>query len=264
MLIDTCIKQVNIKFPFPNYIDDKFYNVVYNISKTIRKYIEPGAKILDFGSGPCDKTAVIQCLGYQCFAFDDLLDNWHRESNNLEKILGFANEFNIEFKLAERDGYLPFPTDYFDMIMLHDVLEHLHSSPRGLLNDLCKLLKADGLLFVTVPNAVNIRKRISVLKGETNLPPYEAYYWYPGEWRGHVREYVKNDLVLLSYYLGLQTLELTSCHHMIHLVPSLVRPAFSALTKMFPGWRDTWLLIARKPYNWTPQVREYHASFINQ
>jgi hypothetical protein len=34
---------------------------------------------------------------------------------------------------------LPFDKCSFDMIMLHDVLEHLHDSPRDLLNDLFEL-----------------------------------------------------------------------------------------------------------------------------
>ena len=58
------------------------------------------------------------------------------------------------------------------MVMSHDVLEHLHHSPRDLLNDLCELIKPNALLFITVPNAVNIRKRIDVLRGKTNLPDY--------------------------------------------------------------------------------------------
>ena len=41
-----------------------------------------------------------------------------------------------------------------------------------------------------------------LLAENTNLYTH-TYYWSPGSWRGHVREYVKNDLYLLSKYLGL-------------------------------------------------------------
>jgi hypothetical protein len=43
---------------------------------------------------------------------------------------------------------------------------------------------------------------------ENNLPPFDQYYWYPGPWRGHIREYVKSDLAMLSDYLDLEVLEL--------------------------------------------------------
>jgi len=252
MSIEDCKKKVQKEFPFPGYIDNTLDTVENSLLNIINKYLDYGSKILDFGSGPCDKTAVIQCAGYECSAFDDLLDDWHRKEDNLNKIIEFTKKFNIDFRLAE-DGYLPFPKNYFDMIMAHGVLEHLHDSPRNILNDLCELLKPNGLLFITVPNAVNIRKRISVLRGKTNLPSYETYYWYPGSWRGHVREYVKEDLDLLSKYLNLKILELHSCHHMIHRVPQKIRPIYLLLTKIFPGWRDSWLLVAKKPSNWISQ-----------
>lgn len=252
MKLEDCKKQVRNEFPFPGYIDNALNDVVDNIANTIKKYLVHGSKILDFGSGPCDKTAVIQCLGYECSAFDDLHDDWHRKNDNLKKIIDFTNKLQIDFNLAE-DGYLPFPKEYFDMVMSHDVLEHLHDSPRDLLNDLCELLRPNGLLFLTVPNAANIRKRIAILRGGTNLPSYPTYYWYPGPWRGHVREYVKEDLNLLSQYLGLEILELHSCHHMLRIVPPKIRPIYLVLTIIFPGWRDSWLLVARKPNGWMPK-----------
>jgi SAM-dependent methyltransferase len=139
------------------------------------------------------------------------------------------------------------------MVMLHDVLEHLHDSPRDLLNDLLELATPTGLLFVTVPSAVNIRKRVNVLLGKTNLPPFEGYYWYPGPWRGHIREYVRDDLLKLCEYLNLEVLELRNCDHMLRVLPRAYRPVYLFITKFFPGWKDSWLLVARKQQEWRPR-----------
>ena len=35
------------------------------------------------------------------------------------------------------------------------------------------------------------------------------------------------------------------------LLPLL--PLYKFLTKIFPGWRDTWTLVARKPSDWKPK-----------
>ena len=137
------------------------------------------------------------------------------------------------------------------MIMLHDVLEHLHDSPRDLLNDLLELAKPGGLLFLTIPNAVNIRKRVNVVFGQTNLPAFEGYYWYPGSWRGHIREYVKNDFVKLSEYLNLEVLELRGCDHMLEKLPRIIHPAYLLVTSVFQGWKDSWMLVAKKKQNWS-------------
>ena len=252
MTIDEAIRRTIETFPFEGYMtpeEGKTKGAYSNIADTVLRHLQPGSAILDFGCGPCEKTAILQFLGFHCSAYDDLQDDWHKLPGNREKILSFANKCGIDFKQAT-GGLMPFSKNSFDMIMLHDVLEHLHDSPCNLLNDLLELAKPNGLLFVTVPNAVNIRKRIDVLLGKTNLPPFEGYYWYPGSWRGHIREYVHNDLVLLADYLNLEVLELRGCDHMLQKLSSSIRPAYLFVTTLFPGWKDSWLLVARKKQGW--------------
>ena len=258
--VEKAQRKVREAFPFPGYMDNALA-IAANIANVIKRYIKPGSKILDFGSGALDKTAVAQCLGYVCSAFDDLQDEWHLSDNNVERVKEFARQFNIDFKLSA-DGYLPFEKESFDMVMSHDVLEHLHDSPREVLNDLAELIKPNGLIFITVPNAANIRKRISLLMGNTNLPDFASYYWYPGQWRGHIREYVKNDLKLLCEYLGFRIEELRGCHHMLKRVPSKIRPVYLFLTNIFPGWRDSWVFVGRKPLNWKAKRNLPRSEFI--
>ena len=138
------------------------------------------------------------------------------------------------------------------MVMAHDILEHLHDSPREVLNNLIELVRDGGYVFVTVPNAANIRKRIDLLRGRTNYSDFRSFYWMPAPWRGHIREYVRDDLTQLCLYAGLTPRELRSCHHMTEKkrFPWIVRWAYEAATNLFPGWRDTWLLVAQKPANW--------------
>jgi hypothetical protein len=130
--------------------------------------------------------------------------------------------------------------------MLTDVIEHLHESPRHLANILLSLLKRNGLLLITVPNAINIRERISVARGRTNYPPFESFFW-SDVWRGHVREYTKAELEALAEGLGRAIDALHACDHMRYKVPRLLRPAYRLITGLFPGWKDSWMLIARKP-----------------
>lgn len=253
MNIQEAKAYVKDRFPFPNYMDGAV-DLYETLPNTVNKYLKPGDKILDFGSGPCDKLAILQVLGYECTGYDDLSDEWHLLEDNREKIFEFTKDIGIRFVLAD-DESLPFDReeDLFDMIMSHDVIEHLHNSPRELFNELVALIKTDGYIFLTVPNAANLRKRLAVMFGQTNHPPYETYYWYPDPWRGHVREYVKDDLRKLSEYLGLEIVELRSSHHMLKVLPPLLRKPFVFLTHFFPGWRDSWLLVAKKPKGWVPK-----------
>ena len=241
-------RKVEERFPFPGYMEAA-EEAYLNIAETVLRHVKPPAKVLDFASGPCDKTAVLQALGYECSAIDDLEDHWHGIGDNRQNIVGFARELGIDFHLAT-DGSLPFERNSFDMVMMHDILEHLHDSPRELVNDLIELVRPEGYFFATVPNAVNIRKRLAVLLGRTNYPAFDSYYWFPGQWRGHVREYVRADLVRLCTHLNVQVCELRSCHHMLKKVPKVLRPLYLGLTCVFTGWRDSWLLVAQKPKDW--------------
>lgn len=252
MTPDDAIQLVQNKFPFEKYMNATRDSAHRNIAETVLRCLRPGDRLLDFGSGPCDKTAVISMLGFKCSAYDDLRDGWHGVESTRNMIVAFAEEFGIDFHLRRGDNF-PFEKGSFDMVMMHDVLEHLHDSPRDLLIDLLELVKPGGYFFATVPNAVNIRKRIRVMFGKTNLPPFRQYYWYPGPWRGHVREYTKDDLAQLAEYLELEVVELRSCHHMLHKVPMFVRPAYVGLSAIFTGWRDSWLLVAKKRPNWAPR-----------
>ena len=247
--IEQAIDRLRQIFPFPGYVGEDAASSIRNIASTIMRRVPPGARILDFGAGPMDKTGALQLLGYRCSAIDDLQDFWHLEDGNQGKIIRFARQTGIDFQLGGPLGYEP---DSFDLVMLCDVLEHFHDSPRFLLHELLRVLKPEGYLFILVPHAANIRKRIDLLRGKTNLPDFETFFWSQ-PFRGHVREYVKDDLLQLSSLMGLEITELKSCHNMLGKLNRPLRPLYLAVTTIFPSWRDTWILMARKPQDWTPK-----------
>jgi SAM-dependent methyltransferase len=251
--VDEAIANVERAFPIPGYTRQNVA-AYRTLAYVALEYLSPASRILDIGSGPCDKAAVLQQLGFRCVAVDDLNDPWHKEGDATEKILDFARDSGIEFHRAEATG-LPFEGSSFDMVMLCDVIEHLHHSPRELLIAAISAVRPHGFLVITVPNAVNLRKRLHVLVGKTNLPPFDAYYWWPGEWRGHVREYVRGDLDQLARLLGIEILELRGVNHMLENLPRIMRRPFVHMTHFAHGLRDSWLLVARRPEGWKP-VRE--------
>jgi SAM-dependent methyltransferase len=246
------VRAVADRFPFQDYVAPPFEGWL-NILYTVQRHLPPGSRVLDFGSGPADKAVMLQLMGYRCAAIDDLQDPWHLAPGNRERILAFARDAGVDFHLSPGPGApLPFQKGEFDMVMSHNVLEHLHDSPRDLLNALLELVKPQGLLYLTVPNIANIRKRLALLRGRSNLESYARFFWTPGPFRGHVREYVKDDLRLLARYLGLEILELRSSSDMLARLPRVARPVYRVMTAVFPGWRDTWVLVARKPAGWSP------------
>lgn len=51
------IRLVRNKFPFNDYMINTADGVYCDIAETVSRCLRPGDKILDFGSGPCNKTA---------------------------------------------------------------------------------------------------------------------------------------------------------------------------------------------------------------
>lgn len=97
----------------------------------------------------------------------------------------------------------------------------------------------------------------------SNLPRYDTYYWYPGPWRGHIREYTRGDLAALSSFLGMELVELHACHHMLSVLPRRVRYIYKAITMLVPGWRDSWCYVGRKPEGWKP-VRDVPPAMLDR
>ena len=154
--IDQTIQNVKDTFPFQGYLEgstDCYKSIINSVAKTLPL----GSKILDLGCGPAEKPAILQKLGFDCTGYDDMSDEWHNIDNNKEKILNFAKLSGVKYVVSSNKNP-EFEKESFDMLMSNDMLEHLHDSPRVILNDFLEYVKPGGFLFITVPNAVNIRK----------------------------------------------------------------------------------------------------------
>ena len=250
ILLENAWQWVNDEFPFSGYIPAARKESYSEMPKAVLKYLDKGTCILDFGAGPCDKTTMLSQVGYRVTAFDDLGDDWHNFKGNREKILSYAAKASIKYLLPDENGNFEFPDDYYDAIILNNVIEHFHDSPRKLLNKVLGSLKAGGFIFIDVPNAANLRKRIDLLRGRTNYPSFESFYWSSYPWRGHVREYVKDDLTKLGQSLGLETIEISSHHYHLHVISPLLRRIFVLICKFLPSLRESWLFVGRKPVGW--------------
>jgi hypothetical protein len=65
MTVEEAIQLVIKRFPFEGYIaPDRLKGAYSIIARTVLTHLRPGSKILDFGCAPCDKTAVLQFIGF--------------------------------------------------------------------------------------------------------------------------------------------------------------------------------------------------------
>ena len=120
-------------------------------------------KILDVGCGTGDVSLELQKIGFEVTGLDF-------SSVGVEK----AKEKGINAKKCNLDKEgIPFPANYFDVIWAGDVIEHVFD-PIFLLNEMNRVLKNEGTIFISTPNDINIFKRFLVFfKGSS---PQSAIY----------------------------------------------------------------------------------------
>lgn len=257
--VQAACGQVMQEFPIPRYIGVSQQQQTFAILSELEKYLPSfqNQRLLDVGSGPLDKTAVFQKMGFECYAADDLSDPWHQRDDNVGKIKDFAGRVGIRFHHQQGNYHIPFEPETFDVVCSLAVIEHLHESPRSMLNAMGTFAKTAGLIVIVMPNAVNLRKRLSVLAGKTNYPPVDQLFYSSGQWRGHVREYTLKETVFICERNGFSVVSATTFEHLAHvkLHPPL-RLLYTALGRVIPTLRSSLLVIARKPAGWTPLQKD--------
>jgi SAM-dependent methyltransferase len=246
------VAEVMREFPFPHYTCGVRETMLHVIPRLWPSLTSRG-RLLDIGCGPMDRTAVFRELGLDCYAIDDLADEWHCWGDNQEKVVQFAEHQGIRLHVGKAGESLPFEEGSFDIVTVFDVIEHLHESPRGILNVAGRYLKQEGTLCVTMPNSVNLRKRLSVLVGKTSYPPADQFYLSPGGWRGHVREYTLDEAVYVLRETGFEILSATTFEPLAtQRLGPITRHLFLAVCHAFPTLRSGLCVIGRKPKGWQP------------
>lgn len=120
----------------------------------------------------------------------------------LEQIVANHVEFNLA-GISRITPDIPIAPGSFDLIVLGEVIEHIHVAPTLILPALRKLLRPGGTLLVTTPNAAALAKRVRLLFGQN---PFEMLRETP-ENPGHFREYTAAEMRKLGLDAGFASVE---------------------------------------------------------
>lgn len=125
------------------------------------------------------------------------------------------------------DFNLPFADGSFDVVILHNVIEHL-SDPLRVLREVFRVLAYGGILSVVTENQACLRNRLKLLMGRSIYFPLDN--WLSREDRvvkagrevftGHIREYTSAELKYMILQSGF-ALETVKLHTAAHPLPSL-------------------------------------------
>jgi len=99
------------------------------------------------------------------------------------------------------------PDGSVDFAFATEIIEHLYSV-RPLFEELDRLLKPGGAVYVTTPNVSYWVSMLRLLRGETNLDVdlFKTSALAQNEWRGHVRYYSLNQLNYLVQHFDFEVI----------------------------------------------------------
>lgn len=181
--------------------------IIWQIRQVLDK-CKPGGHLLDIGAGIVPFMYICSKLGYNTTIVDDFADDTY-QSAGTDEVLGLFREQGVSVKAGNTfsDDLSFISEDIYDLITSHDSMEHWHNSPKNMFHTLWGNISPSGLLWIGVPNCVNLRKRITVPFGYGKWSAMEDWYEKP-EFRGHVREPDVADLKYISEDLGASRYEI--------------------------------------------------------
>jgi ubiquinone/menaquinone biosynthesis C-methylase UbiE len=117
--------------------------------RKLLKFVAPeGKKLLDVGTGPGYLLECAERLGFSCWGTEISRDSAQAAEKK------FPGKINVG-KLNEAR----YSNDYFDVITMTDVLEHL-SDPHETMAEIKRILKPGGYLLIISPNFGSVTRKI--------------------------------------------------------------------------------------------------------
>jgi len=189
VLVDTNRAYKDADEYFVNNDPEERIKEITLILHQVEKRLGYKGKLLDVGSGRGELLYAAKKSGW--------------EVQGVETSEEFADYSKKKYDIDVKNCSLAtaeYPTEHFDVITLRMVMEHLYH-PEKILEEINRLLKYDGLLWVNAPNELSLYNRIGNLyfrtlgkNWVTQLSPTFAPY--------HVQGFTKNSMRTLLLRTG--------------------------------------------------------------
>ncbi len=161
--------------------DDRFVTVSSYFEELIKKTRKEKAKVLDIGVGDAVYERMISPEVSKKSEFYGI----DISKKQLERSKKFLKETKIiDLNIQE----LPYKNDFFDIVLVSEILEHLFQ-PDFVLSEAIRTLKKDGYLILTYPNSGSIQLRLSLF-----FAGYSPLLNYPRN-KEHIRFFNRSDIL---------------------------------------------------------------------
>jgi SAM-dependent methyltransferase len=222
------VRSIALRYPpeLQDYAQEDIARTTFHLD-FVREHVPVGGSVCDIGGGYTLSSVCCAAAGYRSWVIDDFSDPVHHRLG--EGPLRIHREYGVEIIKRDvvREGldYAPASLDAFTCF---DSMEHWHSSPRPVFRSAARALRPGGLFVISAPNAVNLRKRITVPLGYGKWTRMDQWYDAP-VFRSHVREPDVDDLRYIARDLDLANVQILGRNWVGYANPS---PAIRRITPL--------------------------------
>jgi SAM-dependent methyltransferase len=178
------------------YLHDAFRRFLYTLQ------IVPGGngRLLEIGAGPYFTSLLLRRLTDYKLEFINYYGPAFGKKSS-QAVISSNERVEFEFyNINVEEEAIPVPDEYYDVVLLCEVLEHFTNDPVRVLLEIKRVLKPDGHLILSTPNVNRLANVWHMIYGGNIYDPYSGY----GPYGRHNREYTRQELEKLLTYLGFE------------------------------------------------------------
>lgn len=145
----------------------RYHLLRYEARKVVRESGKTSGKLLDVGCGSGDRLDIFREIGFDTYGVEI-----SQSAEYAQKHMGLDVK---QCDLFEAN----YPESFFDIITLHNVLEHTHD-PQSVIKELHRIVKDDGTVAIQVPNIDCVQFKLFKKKWAAVDVPRDLYYFSDG------------------------------------------------------------------------------------
>lgn len=189
------------EYTYLNTLKDSYVRTVRDIDNMF-KGDRSCRNILEIGSFLGVVSISLKILGFNVCALD--IPEFYKSST----LKSLYERNGIPFTgLNLRNSKLPQESKSLDAVVICEVIEHLNFNPLPVLQEINRVLKDDGNIYIGMPNQASLKNRIKLLLGRSIYNPVEDFFKQLDRNDNmivglHWREYTLNETIELIQKMG--------------------------------------------------------------
>jgi 2-polyprenyl-3-methyl-5-hydroxy-6-metoxy-1,4-benzoquinol methylase len=150
---------------------DEYERTVQDVLGQFRNIDPNSISILEIGPFLGVVSIVLSRLGFRVVAADI------KEFISCKNLQRKFDENGVAYRECNLKTYsLPFSDEEFDVVIMCETLEHLNFNPLPVIKEINRVLKQNGILYLSLPNLACLNNRLYLLEGKSIHNPIQDFF----------------------------------------------------------------------------------------